>query len=58
MPWHTLPPDDIPASATPMIISESDTHVVIAAEISKAMLVAYRRLFEPAHRSCRQEGPR
>jgi hypothetical protein len=46
MPGHTIPPDDIPASATPIIISESPTHVVIAAEISKAMLVGYRRLFE------------
>ena len=40
-PW-----DDISASAAPIIISESPTHVVIAAEISKAMLVGYRRLFE------------
>jgi len=33
--------DDIPASATPIIISESETHV----EIAKATLVAHRRLF-------------
>jgi C4-dicarboxylate transporter len=46
MPGHTLPPDNIPASAAPIIISESSTHVVIAAEISRAMLVGYRRLFE------------
>jgi hypothetical protein len=37
--------EDIPASGTPMIISESDTHVVLAVEIAKAMLVAHRRLF-------------
>jgi hypothetical protein len=46
MPGHTLPRDDIPASAAPIIISESPTHVVIAAEISRAMLVGCRRLFE------------
>jgi hypothetical protein len=46
MPCRTLPPDDIPASATPMIISESATHVVVAVEIAKAMLVGYRRLLE------------
>jgi hypothetical protein len=45
MPCH-MHPDDIPASATPMIISQSETHVVIAFEISKALLVGYRRLFE------------
>jgi hypothetical protein len=37
--------EDIPASGTPLIISESDTHVVLAVEIAKAMLVAHRRLF-------------
>jgi hypothetical protein len=46
MPSHTLPRDDISASAAPIIISESPTHVVIAPEISKPMLVGYRRLFE------------
>ena len=45
MPCH-IHPDDIPASATPMIISESPTHVVIAVEIAKATLVGYRRLLE------------
>jgi hypothetical protein len=43
---YPAPRDDIPSSAAPIIISESPTHVVIAAEISKAMLVGYRRLFE------------
>jgi hypothetical protein len=46
MPAHTLPLDDIPASPAPIIISESTTHVVIATEISKALLRGYRRLFE------------
>jgi hypothetical protein len=41
MPAHTIPPDDIPASATAMIISESATHIVIAVEIPKAFLVGY-----------------
>jgi hypothetical protein len=45
MPARTHP-DDIPASATPMIISENETHVVLAVEIAKATLVGYRRLFE------------
>jgi hypothetical protein len=38
--------EDVPASGTPLIISESDTHIVLAVEIAKAMLVAHRRLFE------------
>jgi len=46
MPAHSIPPGELPASATPMIISESETHVVIAVEIAKAMLTGYRRLFE------------
>jgi hypothetical protein len=46
MPGHTLPPGDIPASATPLIISQSETHVVLAVEIAKATLTGYRRLFE------------
>ncbi len=45
MPIH-INPDDIPASATPMIISESETHVVLAVEIAKATLTGYRRLLE------------
>jgi hypothetical protein len=39
MPGHTLPPDDIPASATPLIISQSETHIVLAVEIAKAMVL-------------------
>ncbi len=45
MPVH-IPPDEIPASATPIIISESETHVVLAVEIAKATLTGYRRLLE------------
>jgi hypothetical protein len=43
---YTPPPDEIAASQMLTIISESRTHVVIAAEISKAMLRGHRRLFE------------
>ncbi len=44
MPDH-LNPGELPA-APPMIISESPTHIVVAFEISKAMLAGYRRFFE------------
>jgi hypothetical protein len=33
-------------AAPPIINSESPTHVVVALEISKAMLAAHRRFFE------------
>jgi hypothetical protein len=59
MPCHTLPPDDIPASATPIIISESETHIVLAVEIAKATLTGYRRLFEQLiEAGDRTEAPR
>jgi hypothetical protein len=59
MPDHTLPPDDIPASATPPIISQSDTHIVLAVEIAKATLAGYRRLFEQLIAAAdRREAPR
>jgi hypothetical protein len=45
MPVH-IPPDGIPASGSPMIISESDTHVVIVFEIAKAELAQHRRFLE------------
>jgi hypothetical protein len=50
MPDH-LHPDELPASATPMIIAQSDTRIApararIAFEIARAMLVGYQRLFE------------
>jgi hypothetical protein len=52
-------PDDIPATATPTIISESATHVVTAVEIAKAALVGYRRLFEQLIEAAEnREGPR
>ena len=37
--------DDLPG-APPMINAESHTHIVVAIEISKAMLAGYRRFFE------------
>jgi hypothetical protein len=46
MPGHTLPLGRHLGERCADHISESPTHVVIAAEISKAMLVGYRRLFE------------
>jgi hypothetical protein len=43
MPVH-IPPD-LP-EASPMIISESPTHVVIAVEVAKATLARHRRFLE------------
>ena len=43
MPCH-IPPD-MPV-ASPIIISESPTHVVVAIEISKATLARHRRFLE------------
>ena len=45
MPVH-IPPDHVPASGSPMIISESETHVVIAFEIAKAELARHRWFLE------------
>jgi hypothetical protein len=39
-----LHPGELPAPP-PMIISESPTHIVVALEISKALLADYRRFF-------------
>jgi hypothetical protein len=44
IPDH-LNPGELPA-APPMIISESLTHIVVALEISKAVLAGYRHFFE------------
>jgi len=41
-----------------MIISESPTHVVVAVEISKAMLADYRRLFEQLIAAAEEEPTR
>jgi hypothetical protein len=62
MPDH-LHPDDRPASAPPMIITESDTHIVpaqagVAFEIARAMLVGYRRLFEQLFAAADERSPR
>ncbi len=48
-------PDDLPI-APPMIISESPTHVVVAVEIPKALLVGYRRLFEQLIEAAAENG--
>jgi hypothetical protein len=44
MPVH-IPPGGLP-SASPMIISSSPTHLVIAFEISRAELARHRRFIE------------
>ncbi len=44
MPVH-IPPGGLP-SASPMIISQSPTHVVVAMEISRVELARHRRLLE------------
>jgi hypothetical protein len=43
MPVH-IPPD-LP-EASPLVISETETHVVIAMEITKATLAGHRRFIE------------
>ena len=43
MPVH-IPPD-LP-EASPLVISETETHVVIALELSKATLARHRRFIE------------
>jgi len=35
-----------PAGASPIIISQSETHILIAVEISKTELMRHRRLLE------------
>ncbi len=44
MPVHIPPGGEIPAS--PMIISETETHIVVAVEISKATLLRHMRFLE------------
>jgi hypothetical protein len=41
---HVPPGGEIPAS--PMIISETETHIVVAMEIAKATLARHRRFLE------------
>jgi hypothetical protein len=43
MPTYTIP--DLP-EASPIIISESPTHIVVAMEIAKATLARHRRFLE------------
>ena len=44
MPVHIPPGGEIPAS--PMIISETETHIVVAVEISKSTLFRHVRFLE------------
>jgi|GraSoi2013_100cm_1033763.scaffolds.fasta_scaffold142396_2 hypothetical protein len=44
MPVHIPPGGEIPAS--PMIISETETHIVVAVEISKSTLFRHMRFLE------------
>jgi hypothetical protein len=46
MPPVYTAPDDTPGAASPMIIAESGTHVVIALEISRIELARHRRFLE------------
>jgi hypothetical protein len=40
-----------------MIISKSPTHIVVALEISKAMLVGYRHFFEALLKAVDRRAP-
>lgn len=51
-----LHPDELPAPP-PMIISKSPTHIVVALEISKAMLVGYRHFFEALLKAVDRRAP-
>jgi hypothetical protein len=51
-----LHPDELPF-APPMIISESPTHIVVALEISKAMLAGYRHFFEAVLKAADGRAP-
>jgi hypothetical protein len=62
MPDH-LHPDELRASAPPMIIAQSSTHIApaqagVAFEIARAMLVGYRRLFEQLIAAADERTPR
>jgi hypothetical protein len=56
---HLPPSGEIPAS--PMIISETATHIVVAVEISKATLLRHMRFLEnlvdAANRASDEEPP-
>jgi hypothetical protein len=53
MPVH-IPPG-LP-EASPMIISETETHVVIAMEITKATLARHQRFLESLLAAARRSG--
>jgi hypothetical protein len=44
MPAFTHFPD--PPMATPIVISQSSTHIVVALELPRAMLIRHRRFLE------------
>jgi hypothetical protein len=44
MPVH-IPPGGLPP-ASPMIISENESHIIVAVEISKATLLRHMRFLE------------
>jgi hypothetical protein len=44
MPAFTRLPD--PPMATPIVISQNPTHIVVALEVPRAMLVRHRRFLE------------
>jgi hypothetical protein len=46
MPPVYTAPDDTPGAASPMIIAESPTHVVVALELPRVELARHRRFLE------------
>jgi hypothetical protein len=46
MPARIIQPHELPPSPSPIIISESPTHIVVAVEIAKAELAQHRRFLE------------
>jgi hypothetical protein len=59
MPVH-IPPPWPPEffSSGPMIISESQTHIVVAVEVSKATLTLHRRFLDQLIRLAAEGGER
>jgi hypothetical protein len=55
MPVH-IPPGGVPM-ASPMIISETPTHIIVAVEIAKTTLGRHRRFLEDLQRLRATPGP-
>jgi hypothetical protein len=53
MPIRIPPPDDVPSSASPLVIAESDSHVTVAFEISRAELARHVRFLASLLRAAR-----